>query len=488
MPDTPVTTPSARYRPYLTALFGVIALVAGVSLRCAAVTGELWLDELWSLLKVSDLSNPIDIVTKVNHDNNHILNSLWMWLIGAGQPTPFYRIPALLFSIVLLMALLLGRSLIPHLSSSSRILWLVLVAFSYPLTLYGTEARGYSLVLLCAALTYLAVASLLVNPFDKRAVIACAGCGIVGCLSHAIYALFLAPTVVWLLWRLSYLPTKRNSRVILWCAVAPPTLLACLLTLTFYRTMEIGGAPILPYLEVAASTISSSFGGEALSAVNVNVTGWCVFLDVVVSVVCLIELITWMRSGAPLSFLVGLILVTPWIAVALIQPHFILPRYFIIQVFFSYLLAARFLDRLMRQGRFGVVVALTLVAAYAISSSFHTVDLAKFGRSNFVKIFDNLASRAPHSETTVGGDQDFQNKLRLAYALKVTPSVSNITYISRYTQADVPPQFIIKEVIDAYQVLPDEWHSPQGALYRRILRYPAPQLNGSHVTVYERAD
>lgn len=485
MPGASLSPPSALHRPNLIGLVGFMAIVAGAVLRCAAVNGELWLDELWSLLKVSDLSNPIDILTKVKHDNNHILNSLWMWLWGATQPSFVYRIPALLCSLLLLLALY-PRKRTTHPETAVMIVWLTLVALSYPLTLYGSEARGYSLVVLCAALAYLSLTKLVAHPFDLRAIVTFALCGIVGCLSHAIYVLFLAPAVAWLIWRVAVSRLRDNSRALLWYGIVPPIGVALLLILTFYRGMEIGGAPLMPYLEVAASTISVSFGGEALSSVNAHVTGWSVFLALFVTVICLIELVAWLRSGDPLAYLVGLILVTPWIAVAVIQPHFILPRYFIIQVLFAYLVTARFLERLARQGTFGAMVATVLVLTFTAAQVRHTLNLVAVGRSHFVQIFEAIASGVPNSERTVGGDQDFQNGLRLAYARKVAPETASITYVSNYRSASSPPHFVIREALDAYEELSNEWRSPQGALYREFRRYPAPPLNGSYVTVYER--
>jgi hypothetical protein len=484
MSDTSLPTSPLVHRFTLISLVGVVAIIAGIGLRYAATTGELWLDELWSLLKVSDLASPVDIVTRVRHDNNHILNSLWMWMWGATQPAVVYRIPALICSVVLLIVLVV-RKPTKESPASVMTLWLALGAFSYPLTLYGTEARGYALALLCAALAYLSLISLLANPLNRGAILMFSVSGVVGCLSHAIYALFLAPAVTWLLWRLFVSHLKDNSRAILWYGIVPPISVACLLTLTFYRGMKIGGAPLLPYLEVAASTVSVSFGGEALSSVNANVTGWCLFLGIFVSIACLIELVAWIRSGSPVAVLVGLILGTPVIAVAVIQPHFILPRYFIIQIFFAYLLAARFLERLARQSRFGTLVATTLVLAFATAHIRHSVSLATLGRSNFVKIFETLASQTPSSELTIGGDQDFQNGLRLSYARKVAPSTSTLRYVPGYLTAGSPPRFVIRESLDAYEELPNEWQSPQGASYREMQRYPAPQLNGSHVAVYE---
>ena len=76
-------------------------MVAGLMLRVFATGGELWLDEVWSLLKIADLTSPLEILTKVKHDNNHLLNSLWMWVWPpsnsshlSGPLTPLQRAPS----------------------------------------------------------------------------------------------------------------------------------------------------------------------------------------------------------------------------------------------------------------------------------------------------------------------------------------------------------------------------------------------------------
>jgi hypothetical protein len=483
MSDTSLNASSFRHHFRWGALVVCGALLAGIALRCSATTGELWLDEMWSLLKVSQLTNPVEILTTVKHDNNHIFNSLWMWVCGPGQGAILYRLPSLIFSLILLVLLIpRGRN---EITGRWSAIWLTLVAFSYPLTLYGTEARGYSLTLLCAATAFLSLNRLTTNAFDRGAIALFSVAGILGVISHAIYALFLAPAVAWLLWNMMRSSLRTNSRAILLGGIVPPVLVACALTLTFYRGMEIGGGPRLPYLEVAASAISVSFGGESLSSINHAVTGWSVFLCVAMSLMCIAEVLVWMRAGSPLATLVALILLTPWIAVGLVQPNFIFERYFIIQILFAYLVAARFLARLFRQGLIGSIVATVILVAFIFANTRHTLTLINVGRSNFVRIFQGFAAQGDAREITVGGNQDFRNSMRLAYTRMVAPQTSGITYIPNYRNATVPPHYILRESLEAYEIFPENMTGPQGAEYRASQRYSAPLLNGSHVTVYE---
>src|ERR1700730_1378940 len=86
--------PSRGFRPMW--FWGVLAavLVSGLALRIAGSAGELWLDELWSLVLVAPLKTPIEVFTRVHHHNNHYLVSLWIWLCGANQAWWVYRAPS----------------------------------------------------------------------------------------------------------------------------------------------------------------------------------------------------------------------------------------------------------------------------------------------------------------------------------------------------------------------------------------------------------
>jgi hypothetical protein len=86
---------------------------------------------------------------------------------------------------------------------------------------------------------------------------------------------------------------------------------------------------------------------------------------------------------------------------------------------------------------------------------------------------------------TIGGDQDFQNGLRLSYTRILEPSTSRLTYVPNYRVATTPPRYIVRETLESYEVMPQDFSLSSGAQYEAIQRYRAPQLNGSHVTVYE---
>lgn len=113
----------------------------GLSLRIAAARGDLWLDEIWSLELVGRLRSAGAVFWGISHDNNHYLNSLWLYLMGPGQPPLIYRLPAVV----------LGTASIPaaawiglRRNPATAILAAGLAAVAFPLVNYGSEARGYA--------------------------------------------------------------------------------------------------------------------------------------------------------------------------------------------------------------------------------------------------------------------------------------------------------------------------------------------------------
>ena len=64
----------------LIALGAPLVVAAGL-VRLAAASNEFWLDEVWSLFIALDAKSAWRLFT-VRHDNNHILNTLYLRAIG----------------------------------------------------------------------------------------------------------------------------------------------------------------------------------------------------------------------------------------------------------------------------------------------------------------------------------------------------------------------------------------------------------------------
>lgn len=130
------------------------ACVAGftalaLALRVAAAQGGLWTDEAWSAVFAEQAGNPLGVFTGINHDNNHVLNTLWLQLVGVTAPPWLSRLPAIITgtaAVPLAGSLFIRRSRIAAVAAAG------LFAASPIMVVYGSEARGYAPMMLAALL------------------------------------------------------------------------------------------------------------------------------------------------------------------------------------------------------------------------------------------------------------------------------------------------------------------------------------------------
>ena len=139
------------------------ALAAGLALRIAAAQGGLWTDEAWSVIYAAEAGDPAGVFLRINHDNNHHLYSLWLQLVGTAAPPWLARLPAILTGTA---AIAVAAVIARRASAWAGVAAAVLFAVSPTLVTFGSEARGYALMLLAALVMILLVTS---SPERRRA-------------------------------------------------------------------------------------------------------------------------------------------------------------------------------------------------------------------------------------------------------------------------------------------------------------------------------
>ena len=133
--------------PALVLILG--ATLVGLALRAAAATGDLGLDEIWSLRLVGRVPSFGGVFWGISHDNNHFLNSAWLFLLGQNAPVWAYRLPALVMGTLTVPALarLCGRA-----NPAAGPFAAAVGAVALPLVDFGSEARGYAGLVLATVL------------------------------------------------------------------------------------------------------------------------------------------------------------------------------------------------------------------------------------------------------------------------------------------------------------------------------------------------
>lgn len=133
---------------------GLIAAI-GLALRIAAAQGALWLDEAWSAVTAHEVGTPMGVFLRINHDNNHHLNSLWLQLVGPGAPPWLQRGLSIVTGTA---AIGVAGAIGLRIGRMAAICAALLFAVSPLLVTYGAEARGYAPMVLALLALVLIVA------------------------------------------------------------------------------------------------------------------------------------------------------------------------------------------------------------------------------------------------------------------------------------------------------------------------------------------
>jgi hypothetical protein len=132
------------------ALPAILLLLLAIALRFLAARGDLWFDEVWSIYFASKVKSFWGIFFELHHDNNHHLNTAFIYAFQKLGLENGIRLPPLLFSLATLVLVLkvLGRSPL------EKLLVVLVFGFSFPLIHFGGEARGYAFLFFFSLAAY----------------------------------------------------------------------------------------------------------------------------------------------------------------------------------------------------------------------------------------------------------------------------------------------------------------------------------------------
>ena len=129
-------------------------MMLGLALRLWDARGGLWVDEAWSAQFVAQAGSPWGIFWRINHDNNHYLNSLWILLVGP------YASPLLIRALSIAtgtLSIAVAGAIGWRRDATTGLIAALLFAVSPILVAYGAEARGYGPMLLAMLVSVLLI-------------------------------------------------------------------------------------------------------------------------------------------------------------------------------------------------------------------------------------------------------------------------------------------------------------------------------------------
>src|SRR5262245_52224281 len=177
----------------------LILIAIGAGLRLAGTRGDLWLDEIWTLVLLQPIRWLGEIFWGINNDNNHFLNSVYLYAVGPDAPVMVQRG----LSVVLGTAAIAAAGLVAIRNGRpAALIAMALFAVSYPMVHFGSEARGYAGLVLFALLALVCLQHELERPHwtNRHGLGAAVGLGLLSHLTMAGPAVVLALWTFWLAW------------------------------------------------------------------------------------------------------------------------------------------------------------------------------------------------------------------------------------------------------------------------------------------------
>ena len=466
-----------------------VAVVAGVGiglfLRVDGTLGGFWLDEIWSLVNLREIHAPIEILTRLHTDNNHILNSLFLYAVGERSWWPLYRLPSLISSVIALpMVWLLTRERGKFTAACSTLFF----SLSYIMILYGSEARGYALMItFCLLALWFARAILRGKSRVGPAWLALGlwGSAVLGLLSHLTFLHFYLALIGWSGWAALRLKERRRRRALVAAHVA---CLACYAAIyaVHSRHLPPGSGPIYSYVSVLVDSASVAFGGPALpSSGDPGRAALAVALFGSIMAVSLVELFLLWRERSSVWLLYSLaIFVAPSMTLILLHPDVVFVRYFIVGIACLYLLTAGFVGRVAGLGPAGRVAAVLIVLAFCAGQATYLTRFLAYGRGDYNGAIEYMVRHTPDRVLRISSDHPFRNGLVLLYHQRFFPGVRMIH--RQYSGVERPPDWWLAHRLDPRDVPPDTIRVG-GQSYRLQASYPHAALSGMSWYVYRRS-
>jgi len=462
----------------------LLGLVVALLLRLSGLWTELWMDEILSIRLVEPLASPLGVFTEVRSDNNHYLNSLWLWAVGTGAPPWLMRLPPLVFGVLLVpVAYRVARPA----GKQAAAITASLFAVSYPLVHYATEARGYGYLVLLTLLAYGLFRSW-VSDGKRWAGVAYAVVSVAAFLAHLGFVTVFAAFLVWSAvevagarpgrWR----PARRHALV-----QALPALAALLLYVVDVRHMNAaGGFARMSPAESLAGAVGLIVGvAPGLLPALVAAGAWVA--------VVLAARRAFVGDRAETVFMTTAILLA---LVSGALPGYGYPRYYLTALLFALLLLGRWISTALETGawRSAAIALFVLVGGINLSQVYR---FAAVGRGQYREAATYMAAETGFRPVTVAGSHDMGSILALEHYGAELPGRTEFVYYchslstygcsrerpSRARGDAVPEYYLLSSLEDAYEA-PPSLEIPDMDRYEFVHSFPKYGLSGIHWSLY----
>ncbi len=460
------------------ALFWSVAALtaAGFLLRLLCARGDLWLDEIWSIQNLEHIRNVGGIFWGISQDNNHILNSLWLWFVGPNATPVVIRFEAVVLGTLTIpvAARLCARS-----GPVAAVAGAALVAGSVLFVHYGSEARGYAGLILMIFVAAEVLETFLENPNDHRSRLAFGLAVAFGTLFHLTMLTAAFTLVIATLARI-YFATRSPRRLALAAVdLAIPAALGALPALGFLvagvlntHKIQLGDQVPFSFARLAHGLCTLY---EATLGLPYDLPIWLAAAAAIVLTVAALFVVAPERRILPLACLV----LPPVLAALVSLPNVHIARFHLIGAVGLVILFGDVMARLWTARHFAFVVVIGL--ALAIGNGLHVAQLLALGRGDYQKIVARMESAG---SATYGSNMPAE----LGRTLRFYDRRSALTQVGAADWCERPPDWFILSDDPAGEAAHRSFGPPRCAASFDLdmVMQPAP-LSGLRLALYRRA-
>jgi hypothetical protein len=440
--------------------------------------GDLWIDEVWSVLFAENAKTIFDVFN-ITHDNNHVLNTLFLHNIGPQENVFAYRALSVIAGIgSLILALKITRSW----TDEADLITIAYIGFSYPLIVFFSEARGYALAIFFSLLAFHLVSKNFYK-FKLPELLLLWTTLILGFLSHATFVIFLIALIFYVC--IELLLTNKKSFTALskmFVYFGLPVLFVVLFYLYFYFDIIIGKGTVISYQETLATTLSLLFGlpGDVLSY---NFLASAYVLIVLASIIFLIKMKdrTWLFYLATLTFV-------PFFILVLTNYQYLQPRYFIVCFPFFYLMVINVFSHLFKISKHKYQYpALVLSFIFVFGQIGNISHLIHDGRGSFSSIMEHIVSNSENDEITISGDHDLRVGQMVMFYSRFIPEAFKIEYIKYDERSGKQADWLILHAVKDKPEYKQKLDILELGEYMFVSDYPTHSLSGLYYYLYYKA-
>ena len=459
----------------------VVALAAA-ALRVRGLFSDLWLDEIWSLDGAFAARHWWDVFLRFNLDNNHHLNTLYLFMIGDGASAVQYRLLAFACGV---LSVLVAMAIAGRHGRSAALVAALTFGSSYLLVFYSSEARGYSPVVFFSLLAWYIVQRHVDAPGWPK-IIALAMCTLAGAMAHRTYGFFLIAAFIWFDFHVQRLFPLRTATRLTWRTFGLPGAVVLIFGVVALRNTAVGGGPPYRLDVVLAQTMSSVGSGPTHGALM-----WAVAAGIgLLFALALVD--RWRARDDRWILYVLTVAVLPLILGLAGRPETLSPRYFIVPAAFALLAISIFLGHTIERGGVPRLAAAIAVGTLAALGLWRAIDERSFDRGGYRRAITEMLSGVPGDAVTVStserfGGHDFRTKMVVDYYRRTVSDSQRLQYIEEKMYPVTGTDWIIVESLAPRPGEPVH-HDRHERVFRLHRDYLASELSGITWHLYRRAD